>query len=53
MKLQEKHKEFVVRHFACFTKLTDIAEAFMEKFEDELLPPTSPLISERYPRLRI
>ena len=39
MKLQEKHKEFVVRHFACFTKLTDIVDAFMEKFEDELPQP--------------
>ena len=39
MKLEEKHKEFVVRHFARFTKLTGIVEAFMEKFEDELPPP--------------
>lgn len=39
MKLEEKHKEFVVRHFARFTKLTDIVDAFMEKFEDELPQP--------------
>lgn len=39
MKLEEKHKEFVVRHFAAFTKLTDIVDAFMEKFEDELPQP--------------
>ena len=38
MKLQEKHKEFVVKHFACFAKLTEIVDAFMEKFEDELPP---------------
>ena len=39
MKLQEKHKEFVVRHFARFMKLTDVVDAFMEKFEDELPQP--------------
>ena len=39
MKLEEKHKEFVVRHFACFMKLTGIVDAFMEEFEDELPPP--------------
>ena len=26
MKLEEKHKEFVVRHFACFTKLANIVD---------------------------
>ena len=36
MKLEEKHKEFVVRHFACFTKLANIVDAFMEEFENEL-----------------
>lgn len=51
MKLQEEHKEFVVRHFACFTKLTDIVEAFMEKFEDELLPPDLPSYLKEIPTL--
>ena len=47
MKLEEKHKEFVVRHFARFTELTDIVEAFMEKFEDELpLPDLDPDLAE-------
>ena len=36
MRLEENHKEFVVRHFASFMKLTDIVEAFIEEFEDEL-----------------
>jgi hypothetical protein len=38
MILEEKHKEFVVRHIARFTELTDIVEAFIEEFEDELPP---------------
>ena len=38
MKLKEKHKEFVVKSFACFMKLTDIVKAFIEEFEDELPP---------------
>lgn len=47
MKLEEKHKEFVVRHFARFTELTDIVDAFMEKFEDELpLPDLEPYLTE-------
>ena len=36
MKLQEKHKKFVVEHFARFMKLTDIVEIFMEEFEEDL-----------------
>ena len=36
MKLEEKHKEFVVISFARFMKLTDIIDAFIEKFTDEL-----------------
>ena len=36
MKLQEEHKVFVVKHFARFMKLTDIVEAFMEEFEEDL-----------------
>ncbi|MDE0010460.1 MAG: hypothetical protein OXU36_04915 [Candidatus Poribacteria bacterium] len=39
MKLEEKHKVFVVKHFAKFMKLTDLVEAFMEKFEEDLPPP--------------
>ena len=39
MKLQEEHKVFVVKHFARFMKLTDIVDAFMEKFEEDLPPP--------------
>ena len=38
MKLKEKHKQFVVKSFACFMKLTDIVDAFTEEFEDELPP---------------
>ncbi len=38
MKLEEKHKVFVVEHFARFMKLTDIVEAFMEEFEEDLPP---------------
>ena len=36
MKLKEKHKQFVVKSSACFMKLTDIVDAFIEEFEDEL-----------------
>ena len=39
MKLEEKHKVFVVEHFARFMKLTDIVEAFMEEFETDLPTP--------------
>lgn len=39
MKLKEKHKQFVVKSFACFMKLTDIVDAFIEEFEDELPTP--------------
>ena len=38
MKLKEKHKQFVVISFARFMKLTDIIDAFIEEFEDELPP---------------
>ncbi|MDE0018227.1 MAG: hypothetical protein OXU51_18745 [Candidatus Poribacteria bacterium] len=38
MKLKEKHKQFVVKSFASFMKLTDIVDAFIEEFEDELPP---------------
>ena len=39
MQLQEKHEEFVVRHFACFMKLFDIIDAFIQEFQDELPQP--------------
>ena len=39
MKLEEKHKEFVVKCFARFMTLTNIVDAFMEEFEDDLPPP--------------
>ncbi len=39
MRLKEKHKQFVVKSFACFIKLTDIVDAFIEEFEDELPTP--------------
>ena len=42
MKLKEKHKQFVVKSFACFMKLTDIVDAFIEEFEDELPSPKIP-----------
>ena len=38
MRLKEKHKQFVVKSFACFMKLTDIVDAFIEEFEHELPP---------------
>ena len=53
MKLQEHHKEFVVKCFAGFMTLTDIVDAFMEEFEDDLpsadlsgLPTIAELIEE-------
>lgn len=49
MKLKEKHKQFVVKSFARFMKLTDIIDAFIEEFEDELPPlgiPETPNIDE-------
>ena len=49
MKLKEKHKQFVVKSFACFMKLTDIVDAFIEEFEDELPAlgiPETPNIDE-------
>ncbi len=42
MKLEEKHKEFVVKCFARFMTLTNIVDAFMEEFEDDLPPPHIP-----------
>lgn len=55
MKLQERHKEFVVKCFAGFMILTDIVDAFMEEFEDDLppadlsgLPTIAELIEEDY-----
>ena len=42
MKLEEKHKEFVVKCFARFMTLTQIVDAFMEEFEDDLPPPHIP-----------
>ena len=44
MQLKEKHKQFVVKSFACFMKLTDIVDAFIEEFEDELPIPKIPEI---------
>ncbi|MYA99167.1 hypothetical protein F4X90_05715 [Candidatus Poribacteria bacterium] len=49
MKLKEKHKQFVVKSFACFMKLTDIVDAFIEEFEDELPPlgiPEMPTVDQ-------
>ena len=37
MKLEEEHKEYVVKCFARFMTLTNIVDAFMEEFEDDLL----------------
>ena len=39
MKLEEKHKEFVVKCFARFMTLTEIVDAFLEEFEDDLPSP--------------
>ena len=44
MRLKEKHKQFVVKSFARFMKLTDIVDAFIEEFEDELPTPKIPEI---------
>ena len=44
MRLKEKHKQFVVKSFACFMKLTDIVDAFIKEFEDELPNPEIPEI---------
>ena len=49
MKLKEKHKQFVVISYARFMKLTDIVDAFIEEFEDELPPlgiPETPNIDK-------
>ena len=49
MKLKEKHKQFVVKSFACFMKLTNIIDAFIEEFEDEIPPlgiPETPNIDQ-------
>ena len=49
MKLKEKHKQFVVISYARFMKLTDIIDAFIEEFEDELPPlgiPETPNIDQ-------
>jgi len=42
MKLQDKHKEYVVESFARYMKLTDIVEAFITDFTDELPQPELP-----------
>ena len=39
MKLQEKHKEFAVKCFARFMTRTQVVEAFIEEFADDLPPP--------------
>ena len=39
MKLEEKHKEFVVKCFARFMTLTTIVDAFMDEFADDLPQP--------------
>ena len=39
MKLQEKHKEFAVKCFARFMTRTEVVEAFIEEFADDLPPP--------------
>ena len=39
MKLDEKHKQFAVRCFARFMTRTEVVEAFLEEFADDLPPP--------------
>ena len=39
MKLEEKHKEFAVKSFARFMTRTEVVEAFLEEFADDLPPP--------------
>lgn len=46
MKLKEKHKQFVVKSFACFMKLTDIVDTFIEEFEHELPPAEMPEVPD-------
>ena len=39
MKLSEKHKQFVVKRFARFMKVKEIAEEFVDEFEEDLDDP--------------
>lgn len=39
MKLQEKHKQFAVKCYARFLTRTEVVEAFLEEFADDLPPP--------------
>lgn len=39
MKLDEKHKQFAVKCFARFMTRTEVVEAFLEEFADDLPPP--------------
>ena len=47
MKLQEKHKHFAVKCYARFLTRTEVVEAFLEEFADDLPPlPEHPEFSE-------
>ena len=39
MKGQEKHKQFAVKCYARFLTRTEVVEAFLEEFADDLPPP--------------
>ena len=39
MKLQEKHKQFAVKCYARFLTRTEVVDAFLEEFADDLPPP--------------
>lgn len=39
MKLEEKHKQFAVKCYARFLTRTEVVEAFLEEFADDLPPP--------------
>ena len=39
MKLEEKHKQLAVKGFARFMTRTEVVEAFLEEFADDLPPP--------------
>lgn len=45
MKLEEKHKEFVIQGYARFMKRSEIVEAFIEEFKEEIYQLCTPTIS--------
>ena len=52
MKLEEKHKEFVVQGYARFMQRSEIVEAFIEEFKEEIYQLCTPTISAPQKSLR-